>query len=560
MAKHMPVLWGIRMIPFLGSMAVAMAPQLPSIPSGTFDIADYGAVADDSTDNATAIQKALTAAESAGGGTVVVPAASKAFASGPLTISSHVRLEVDSGATLAILKYGKYPLSGSSYTTWLTSKNATDIEICGRGTIDGQGLAWWTAFNSNSSMPHRPYMINLQNGARIHVHQITLKNSPMFHLVLTNDSDVTVDSVTILAPSSAPNTDGIDPSGKRFLIRDDSVSVGDDNIAIKAGGAFCQHFVITRCRFGTGHGLSVGGQSSDGLDSLLVTNCRFTGTTNGIRLKANRTNGGLSRHIRYDSLTMTGVQYPIYFTSYYGNSSPSLTDPDSTITSLTPIWKDIVVANLVSTNGASNATAGFLWGLPEMPLDSIMLVNVKITATKPMVVTHVTHLSLFNCAISPSTITANDAMPVQSAPTFAIVAPPLSDIDSVGDAASFWVVATGTSPLSYQWYKDGVALSDGAGISGSRNRVLTLSELKLEQAGSYAVNVSDMSGAGTSDAASLAVLGASATTGIVRHAPRIIGGSGQKVDLLGRSAGRAARSRIEYVPGQGWVQRTVVSE
>jgi hypothetical protein len=537
----------------MSSPLLAMNPALPYIPSGTFDITKYGAVADGSTDNAGAIQKAISAASAAGGGTVEVPAASKSYVCGPITLSSHVRLDVAQGATLAILAYGQYPLTGSSYTTWLTSKSANDMEISGRGTIDGQGQAWWDAFNANSSMPHRPYMINLQNGQRIHVHQITLKNSPMFHLALSNDNEVTIDSITILAPSTAPNTDAIDPSGVNYLIRDDSLAVGDDNIAIKAGSAFCKNFFISGCHFGTGHGLSVGGQSNDGLDSLSVTNCRFTGTSNGIRLKANRTNGGLSRHMLYTDLTMTNVQYPIYITSYYGTSSPSLTDPDSVITSLTPIWKDVVIANLTSTNTSSSATVGFFWGLPEMHLDSITLANVKISAPKAMVVTHADNLKILNSTLSPSSITANDASPAVSSPAFAMVSDPWPLVDSVGDTARFEVVATGTSALSYQWKKDGKALSNGGTVFGATSSILFIKGLAKADAGAYTVAVNNTSGSATSGAAALVVFGGTTSLEKISRAPQ--GVAGERFDIHGRPAGKDARFWIEFVPGAGWVKR-----
>jgi polygalacturonase len=490
--------------------------------------------ADGSTDNAAAIQKAVSAAAAAGGGTVLVPAASKAYECGPITLPSHIRLEVDKGATLQILAYAKYPLSGSSYANWLNIKNANNVEISGRGIIDGQGQAWWDAYNANNSMPHRPYMIDFSGCNTVRVHQITLTNSPMFHLAVNADS-LTIDSVTIIAPSTAPNTDGIDPSGREVLIRDDSISTGDDNIAIKAGSAYCKNFFISGCGFGTGHGLSVGGQSNDGLDSLSVTNCRFTGTTNGIRLKANRTNGGLSQHMLYTDIAMSNVQYPIYITSYYGNSSPSTTDPDSVITSLTPIWKDAVIANLTSKNTSSSSTAGFLWGLPEMPLDSITLANVNISAPKNMVVTHAKNLKILNSTLSPSTITTSDASPAVSSPGFALVSAPWPRTDSVGDTARFEVVATGTSTLSHQWMKDSKTLSNDTRISGATSSILVISGLVPGDAGSYTVAASNSSGSGTSAAAKLVVLGTSTTS------------LAQKAIPPGRNTGRT--------PGHPWASR-----
>ncbi|HSV15757.1 MAG TPA: glycosyl hydrolase family 28-related protein, partial [Tepidisphaeraceae bacterium] len=79
---------------------------LPNIPNRTFNITNYGAVADGVTDNTAAIQSAINAAVAAGGGKVEVPAAAKPFESGPLTLKNYINLQVDAGATLQMLPYG----------------------------------------------------------------------------------------------------------------------------------------------------------------------------------------------------------------------------------------------------------------------------------------------------------------------------------------------------------------------------------------------------------------------------------------------------------------------
>jgi len=366
--------------------ATYVVPQSPSIPSTVFDVTAHGVVADGSTDNAKPLQVLIDSVSKAGGGVIDFPAASKAYLSGPIVLASHIDLRVESGALLEPLAYGTYPLSGSSYTNWLTSNGATDLALSGHGTIDGQGSPWWSAFNANSSMPHRPYMINLEKSTRVHVHGITLQNSPMFHLVLTADNEVTVDTVTILAPSTAPNTDAIDPSGTDFLITGDSLAVGDDNVAIKAGAAFCKNFTLTHLRCGTGHGISIGGQSNDGLDSLFVDSCTMNGTTNGIRMKANRTAGGLVQHCVYQNIDMVGVQHPILLTSYYNLTTDPVTDPAQAIVATTPFWKDIVFKNITISGGNKNSVE--IYGLAEAPLDSIIFSNVSITAKTGFIVDH----------------------------------------------------------------------------------------------------------------------------------------------------------------------------
>ena len=136
------------------------APPLPTIPSNSFNITTYGATANDATDDTTAIQNAINACHSAGGGTLTVP--SGTFLSGPLTFFSSMNLNLASGSTLKALPYGTYPGSGTtSVSKWLNFSNVTNVEVSGAGTLDGQGSAWWTAYTANNTIA-RPRSCSLQ--------------------------------------------------------------------------------------------------------------------------------------------------------------------------------------------------------------------------------------------------------------------------------------------------------------------------------------------------------------------------------------------------------------
>ena len=76
---------------------------LPNIPATQFLITNYGA-SSSSLDNSTAINAAISAANNAGGGTVVVPA--DTFLSGPITMKSNVNLFISAGAILELMPYG----------------------------------------------------------------------------------------------------------------------------------------------------------------------------------------------------------------------------------------------------------------------------------------------------------------------------------------------------------------------------------------------------------------------------------------------------------------------
>ncbi len=70
-------------------------------------------------------------------------------------------------------------------------------------------------------------------------------------------------------------------------------------------------------------------------------------------------------------------------------------------------------------------------------------------------------------------------------------------------SARFEVFAGGTPPLSYQWFKDGGALSDGEGISGTQTPALMLTQVTGADVGQYWVVVSNASGSVSSATAML---------------------------------------------------------
>ena len=76
----------------------------------------------------------------------------------------------------------------------------------------------------------------------------------------------------------------------------------------------------------------------------------------------------------------------------------------------------------------------------------------------------------------------------------------------LGAVAEFWVTATGTAPLSYQWQKDGVPLTDGPYVMGARDSWLYIAVLQTNAAGNYLVVVTNAYGSVTSQVAVLTVL------------------------------------------------------
>jgi polygalacturonase len=179
-----------------------------------------------------------------------------------------------------MLPLDKYPGKTIDPKSFISGEKLHDVTISGNGVIDGQGAPWWPLARVPGAF--RPRMIALESCERILIEDVTLSNSPMFHIALGGKcSDVTVRGVTIRAPASEDpltpghNTDACDVSGKHILVENCDVSVGDDNFTCSGGTS---DVLITNCTYGSGHGVSIGSHTFGGISNLTVIDCTFNHT------------------------------------------------------------------------------------------------------------------------------------------------------------------------------------------------------------------------------------------------------------------------------------------
>ena len=374
-------------------------PALPVIPERTFTLTDYGAVGDGHTLNTAAFKNAIAAVKKSGGGRLIVPKG--IYRTLAFSLCSKLDLHLEEGAVIqAPDTFAAYGLSDPATLhsqdevkakvktpePLITGNGLHDVAITGTGVIDGNGALWW-AWSERaaraSAQPgrlvcRRAHLVVINGCQRLRIADITLTNSPMFHLVPRDITDLTIERVKVRAPFNAPNTDAIDPGPvTNALIRDCDIDTGDDDIVIKSGGT---NVLIENCTIKHGHGISIGSGTTVGIHNMLVRHCTFDGTDNGIRIKSMRGAGGPVSNVRYTDIRMKNVTNAIILQlDYVDNNRPDFRGDPGKVPSI----HGVLIENVVVENSTN---AGKIIGLPDSPISQITFRNVQLTAEKAFII------------------------------------------------------------------------------------------------------------------------------------------------------------------------------
>jgi len=371
-----------------------------------FNVRDHGARGDGQTMDSPAIQATIDTCAKAGGGIVRLPLGH--YLSKPLYLrGNNTTLQLEADAVLqGSEQFADYRTSSGEIVGLINAERLTNVTLSGTGIIDGSGAPWWPAVKEakrtgGAEPRRRPKMVNFRLCSGLTVRDVTLQNSPSFHLVPVDCDDVLIDNVTIKAPGDSPNTDAIDPSACRHVrIINCLLDVGDDNVAVKAGHSVrgrefcCEDIMVSNCICLRGHGISIGSETSGGVSNFVVAHCRFDGTTSGLRIKSTRGKGGTVEDVLCRDLTMKNVRYPINIACYY----PKIPKDDAAqpMSSLTPAYHGIRMENLT---GDSPEGAGLMVGLPESPIRDVTLSNVHLKALTGLLIKNAENVELKNVKV-----------------------------------------------------------------------------------------------------------------------------------------------------------------
>ena len=224
-----------------------------------YSIVDFGAVGDGTTKCTQPLQAALDAAGAAGGGKVVVPAG--VYMTGTFHLRSNVCLEIQTGATLlGSPDIADYPAVGvrdhdRHCHHLLMAEGLQNVTICGGGTIDGNGPAFWKEPKGprtwiGAKSPRVSPMIEIVRCQDVRIENITITNSPGWTLHPFWCDRLWIRGVKLLNPLFGPNTDGIDLNSCRdVMISDCFIECGDDAIVLKTtpDGRSQERITVTNC-------------------------------------------------------------------------------------------------------------------------------------------------------------------------------------------------------------------------------------------------------------------------------------------------------------------------
>jgi polygalacturonase len=270
-----------------------------------YNIKDFGAV--ENQLSTPAIQKAVDACHTAGGGMVLVPAGK--FITGTIELKSKVELHLEQGAVLQGSK------NIADYKTTFRRHgivfclDAEQVAISGEGIIDAQGITFYDTtkshvypeFDKSLTRQKEQYMpedqffsdgplkriqapgmtLTFYHCNQVTLKDFTLKDTPVWAIRLAYCDDVRVTGLSILNNLMIPNSDGIHCTTSRNVrISDCDIRAGDDAIIVTG-------FALEEEIPGFAHsdqGQYVHGNKTIYAENVSVTNCQLQSRSAGIRI------------------------------------------------------------------------------------------------------------------------------------------------------------------------------------------------------------------------------------------------------------------------------------
>ena len=391
----------------------------------TYNINDFGAVADGKTMNTAAFEKAIKSCAENGGGKVIVP--NGKYLTGAIHFESNVNLHLEDNAEILFSINPKdYPIIHTSwegtelmnYSPLIFARNKTNVAITGKGTLNGQANSsnWWVwsggkSYGWQKGIPSqndptnrevlvdmaeknvpvserifgegrylRPSFVEFFECNTVLIKDVTIINAPFWILHPLKSNNIIIDGVTV--NSHGPNNDGCDPEySQNVIIKNCTFNTGDDCIAIKAGrdadgrrmAIPSKNIIVQNCKMIDGHGgVVIGSEISAGVNNVFVENCKMDSPNldRVIRIKTNSKRGGVIEDVFVRNLEIGTVKECVLLATMYYNVYGSQTG------NFIPVIRNINLENIKVKNAGKYGVLAE--GYKESPVENITLKNVVI--------------------------------------------------------------------------------------------------------------------------------------------------------------------------------------
>jgi len=281
-----------------------------------YNIRDLGAIGDGKTLNTAAIQSAIDKCFNEKGGTVLIPAGD--FLAGTLELKSNVTLHIAaSGKLLGSPKREDYAAGkgvppGNGNIVFLFGVNAQNISIEGKGTVDGNGLAFYNGKGDNTGPGQngvggnfdRPHLAIFYQCNNLRLDDAFFTASAYHCFRILDCKQVNIDGVRIYNRVNR-NNDGFHFNNSEYVhIVNCDVQCQDDACALFGSNKFV---TITNCSFSTRWSVfRFGGGESQ---NIAVTNCLIYDTYGcPIKISAGRAS---IENFTFSNIIMRNVTGPI---------------------------------------------------------------------------------------------------------------------------------------------------------------------------------------------------------------------------------------------------------
>ena len=309
----------------LSALAIGVTPLVADTASaaGIFNIRDYGASGNGSTNDTAAIQRTIDAAANAGGGTVLVPSGTYKSANS-IHLKSNITFQLDAGSTIIGASgtgydspeanpYDQYQDYGHSHfhNAMMWGDNISDIAFVGSGTLDGGDHL----ITGNPGSGQADKILSLTRCHGLTLNGIQFRRGGHFAILVNNCDTITSDRLRI---NTAEDRDGWNIiSATNVTITNADLNANDDALAFKSDYALGAklpngHVTVTDSHLSAGccNALMFGSETCGDFTDYNFQRITITGADkSGLGMVS--MDGAVISDVHYRDITMSGVRSPI---------------------------------------------------------------------------------------------------------------------------------------------------------------------------------------------------------------------------------------------------------